>query len=306
VTQHSEQLALGGHEHLVHFFQTEDDLARTVVSYLHEGLSQGAAAVVIATEPHRLAFEAKLRQSGFDLDAGERSGTYRSFDAAETLARLMPHGQLDRTAFDEVIGGVVRAAARGGRPVIAYGEMVALLWETGDVPGAIELETMWNELAERVRFSLLCAYRSVSVDAPEHAGALDDVCRLHSSRLNTATRTFAPTPAAPAAARGFLEDTLGKWGHNGDTAADAKLILSELATNVVVHAGTTFRVLALSDDHRLRLEITDTSHEQPIETDQPPEAPSGRGVHVVATLAHAWGVRDTPDGKTVWAELTIT
>ena len=36
--------------------------------------------------------------------------------------------------------------------------MVALLWHQGNVAAAIELETLWNDLAEDRRFSLLCAY----------------------------------------------------------------------------------------------------------------------------------------------------
>jgi anti-sigma regulatory factor (Ser/Thr protein kinase) len=286
-----------GHEHLVHFYETEDDLARTVVSHLQEAIANGALVVVIATEPHRLAFAAGLRRAGCDLDDG-----YRALDAAQTLALLMPHGRLDWAAFDEVIGGAIRDAAGTGRQVVAYGEMVALLWEAGDVPGAIELETFWNELAEELPFSLLCAYRSAAVSSPEHARALDKVCQLHTRSLSTAARKFAPTPTAPAAARQFVVQTLRKWGRG--SVIDATLVISELATNAVVHAHSPFTVVARSDGENLRLEVTDSSRRQPRESAQPPDAPSGRGLHVVARIARAWGVEDTPQGKTVWAELS--
>ena len=38
---------------------------------------------------------------------------------------------LDGAAFDRVIGTPIRQAAADGRPVRAYGELVALLWDTG-------------------------------------------------------------------------------------------------------------------------------------------------------------------------------
>jgi hypothetical protein len=44
---------------------------------------------------------------------------------------------VDTDAFDEVVGGLVREASASGRPVRAYGEMVAVLWAAGDVAAAI-------------------------------------------------------------------------------------------------------------------------------------------------------------------------
>jgi anti-sigma regulatory factor (Ser/Thr protein kinase) len=287
------------HEHLVHFYDDDEELARTVGSYLRGGLADGAAVVVIATAPHRQAFAGELRRGRRRLQA------VQFLDAAETLARLMPDGRLDRAAFEKVIGGTIRAAGGGTRPVLAYGEMVALLWEAGDVGSALELEMLWNELADEVSFSLLCAYRSASVGTPEHTGALGEVCRLHSATLTAATRAFAPTTDAPAAARHFLSNTLRTWGQCGPGAADAALVMSELATNAVVHTDSPFTVLVRTDGSRLRLEVSDPSLRQPVESAQPPEALSGRGLHVVAMLARDWGVQNRPDGKTVWAELPI-
>ena len=70
----------------------------------------------------------------------------------------------------------------GGRkgPVRVYGEMVALLWEAGLVTAAIDVEALWNEIAARYSFSLLCGYPAASVAGPEHADALALVCGAHS------------------------------------------------------------------------------------------------------------------------------
>jgi hypothetical protein len=45
-----------------------------------------------------------------------------------------------------------------GSAVRAFGEEVALLWSQGNVPGAIALESLWNDVVDHQRFSLLCAY----------------------------------------------------------------------------------------------------------------------------------------------------
>ena len=139
-----------------------------------------------------------------------------------------------------------------------YGEMVALLWDAGGVLAAIELESLWNELAEDRQFSLLCGYPSASVTGPEHAEALQQICHLHSSVVETTpctdapnshlepnekTADFAAEPGAPGAARRFVRDHLRQWGYaDEDLVDEVALAVSELATNAVVHAGTPFSV----------------------------------------------------------------
>jgi len=300
------QLARDTHAHLVHFYETEHELALVVANYLRDGLASGASLVVIATESHRRAFATASRRLGFDLEAAERDGRVKMLDAADTLARLRPSGRFDRSVFEQVIGAAIRDAAGSGRPVVAYGEMVAVLWEAGEVPAAIELEMLWNELAGEVSFSLLCAYRSASMAAPEHALVVGQVCRLHTGELNGAARSFPPAPESPAAARRFLSDTMRTWGYSAADTQDAVLALSELATNAVVHAGTGFVVRVQSDGVHLRLEVQDGSLQQPRERAQPHGAPSGRGLHVVARLAKDWGVNNAVDGKSVWAELAAS
>ncbi|HKN54355.1 MAG TPA: hypothetical protein VJX66_17775 [Amycolatopsis sp.] len=63
---------------------------------------------------------------------------------------------------------MIRAAAGAGRPVRAYGEMVAWLWDAGLAGAAIKLEAMWNDLGRAEAFSLYCGYPLDSVAAHAH------------------------------------------------------------------------------------------------------------------------------------------
>ena len=183
-----EPQAVDAGRHVVQFYERETDLFVRAGGYLSDTVRAGAVAIVIATEAHRDAFEARFRDAGVDAAAARDDGTLVWLDAAATLARFMRDGHADREAFFDVVGSVVEAAAATGRPVRAYGEMVGLLWEAGDVMAVIELETHWNDLAAAIPFSLYCAYRSESVSGHEHADALARVCQLHSS--------VVPTPVA--------------------------------------------------------------------------------------------------------------
>jgi anti-sigma regulatory factor (Ser/Thr protein kinase) len=94
--------------------------------------------------------------------------------------------------------------------------------------------------------------------------------------------------------------------HHGLEAVmeDAVLVVSELATNAVVHARTPFRVSLSRADEELLLEVADASTTQPRTVGSEPLALSGRGLSIVGTVSQAWGVQNTANGvKKVWASL---
>jgi anti-sigma regulatory factor (Ser/Thr protein kinase) len=313
-----EDLALGTGDHVVQFYEHGSELATTVGRYLSDAVQAGAVAIGIATEAHRHAVVAELEAAGVDPAKACRAGTLILLDATATMASFTPEGRIDRDEFRQVVGSLIRQAGETGRPVRTYGEMVALLWDAGDVLGAIELEKLWNELGRELQFSLLCCYHSESVQGDEHAEALRQVCHLHSSvlhararddpdaRCSAGTEVSARFPAerdAPRSARHFVADTLGRWGHTGRMVDDAQLLVSELATNAVLHARSAFSVVARAEESRIRVSVRDASPVTPKLRDHGAMALSGRGLHLVAALSADWGVEVTADGKTVWAEL---
>jgi anti-sigma regulatory factor (Ser/Thr protein kinase) len=297
---------VAGGEHVVQLYDQDEDLAVAVGHYLSAAVIAGQVAIAIATEPHRQAFEAEMARAGIDTGKAQRDGLIIWLDAADTLGRFVRDGQVDPDGFRKVVGSLVREAAQTGRGIKAYGEMVAVLWEAGHVLGAIELEKLWNGLAAELSFSLYCAYHIHSAADKEHAEALHEVCRLHTSVIDDAKARFRAGPDAPLAARRFLAGLLRRrpYGDRVD-AHDAELVVSELATNAVIHAGTPFSVGVRYDGSAVRISVQDWSSRQPIIRELRPGALSGRGLRLIAMVSRAWGIDYGPDGKTVWAELAL-
>jgi hypothetical protein len=303
--------------HVVQFYAHEEELAGQVAAYLLGALRGDGVAVVIATAAHRRAFEGRLTRAGIDLAAAARAGRYRALDAGDTVRALMTGGQPDRDAFDRVIGGLIRRAGQQGRPVRAYGEMVALLWDAGLVNAAVQLEEMWNSLGVRHSFSLFCSYPASSVSGDGHLEAFTEVCRLHRSVVGGwpastaapagaastaapgAARTFAFSSEAPAAARHFAVDAVRRLGA-ADLAEDTALVVTELAANAIVHAQTGFTVDLSAGPDVLRISVRDASRPPPAGL---PAAPL-HGLGAVDVLASRWGVEPVGhSGKSVWVEL---
>ena len=301
------EFTAGDHDHLVQFYDREDELVSTVAAFIGDALRNGDPAIVVATETHRRAFGAALMAEGLDI------GNLVMLDAAETLTTFMHERGPDPGAFDATVGGLVRAAAASGRPVRVYGEMVALLWDVGDVAGAIELESLWNDLADDVAFKLLCAYALSTVEGGEFDESLMHVCELHTSVVAPASRTvevvtddmraFSPTVAAVARARGFVREFLETVPRHAALVPDALVVVSELATNAVMHARSGFEVSLSSSAHVLRIVVRDASSTLPVRRTPDRAAEGGRGLTLIAAMAERWGTEITDSGKVVWAEL---
>lgn len=119
-----------------------------------------------------------------------------------------------------------------------------------------------------------------------------------------AVRVFGADRRQVGAARLFCADVLSAWGLTA-AIGDVALVVSELATNAVVHAGTLFGVLLSLDGSQLRLTVRDESRERLVDRPQDCDATMGRGLHIVDALALAWGVNDDDSGKSTWARFHV-
>jgi hypothetical protein len=184
--------------HLVLFYRDDDEFTDRVSEFLRPAIEQAGSAVFIGTPAHRSTVQGRLEQQGLDLSAATGGG-YLGLDATETMRRYVIAGWPDPGSFWRVVNPlVVRPArvaetTRNQRPVRIVTETVARLWEAGSISAAVEVETMWHELAERHSFTLLCGYPARSVAGRHHDAALAQVRRLHDSVLSTSVpRDQAP------------------------------------------------------------------------------------------------------------------
>lgn len=113
-----------------------------------------------------------------------------------------------------------------------------------------------------------------------------------------------PSVSSIRAARRFADAALAAIGAEDARRDTARLLVSELATNVVLHAHTTMRLTVLPVDDRVRVEVRDDDPGRPQTQRRPsPTAVGGRGMVLVDALATTWGVNGNERGKTVWFEV---
>lgn len=93
-----------------------------------------------------------------------------------------------------------------------------------------------------------------------------------------------------------------------EIVGEAEAVVCELVANAVRHAKPlpdgTIRVHWKVRAARVEVEVTDGgSADSPTPKPQSAYAPSGRGLRIVRSMAHEWGVTEERVGRTVWASL---
>ncbi|MFE1095893.1 ATP-binding protein [Streptomyces smyrnaeus] len=108
------------------------------------------------------------------------------------------------------------------------------------------------------------------------------------------------------AARERVRDAVKDWGIDKDLSASLIQVVSELATNAVIHCQVTealFQVNVYQVNGSFFLEVSDPDGDHsPKLRNATDEEENGRGLFLVDLLATEWGTRPGRTvGKTVWA-----
>jgi anti-sigma regulatory factor (Ser/Thr protein kinase) len=120
----------------------------------------------------------------------------------------------------------------------------------------------------------------------------------------SAEQSFPPEAESVRAARRFVLDVLA--GAPEEALGQLAVMVSELATNAIVHADTAYTVRVARAGTEVRLEVSDAGGGQPTVASPTPNEPTGRGLRIVEAMAEKWGVRRGPSGTTtVWCTLIL-
>ncbi|MGW6284338.1 ATP-binding SpoIIE family protein phosphatase [Streptomyces sp. NPDC055107] len=144
----------------------------------------------------------------------------------------------------------------------------------------------------------------------------DDIAVLVLRRESSSARETPPRrsvltiaqaePERVSVGRQLVRELLHDWS-DPDQVDSAVLMVSEMATNVLVHTdGDALMVAEISGERgerRLRVEVADASDELPHKRRPGEMASSGRGLVLMEMLADAWGVDPRGEGKSIWFEL---
>jgi anti-sigma regulatory factor (Ser/Thr protein kinase) len=120
--------------------------------------------------------------------------------------------------------------------------------------------------------------------------------------LSERRQQFPSAPVSASRARAFVESVLAGAGLD-HLAYTARLLVSELVANAILHSGTPLEVVVQWGEDRVRVEVHDGNPQLPVRKHYSNMSGTGRGLMLVERMAAGWGADRTPTGKVVWFEL---
>lgn len=114
---------------------------------------------------------------------------------------------------------------------------------------------------------------------------------------------LSPQPSSVAEARARVRALLLDAGRE-DLVESAVLLVSEMVTNALLHAGTEIDLRAGLGAEGLRVEIGDGSPHLPSRRRYAATSGTGRGLLMLESMVDDWGVTRHREGKTVWFSLS--
>jgi CheY-like chemotaxis protein len=166
--------------HEVQFYSDDGSFLVGLVRFVEAALEAGNMVVVFATESHRKSLLQTLQVHGVDVAAAIGQGLYIPLDTIETLANFMEAAGPNRKRFLSIFEPIMSHAENEHKRVAVFGEAVGILCAEGRMKAAIELEQLWNELAQTHSFYLRHAYPMIE-ELKEEPYAT--ICAQHSAVL---------------------------------------------------------------------------------------------------------------------------
>jgi hypothetical protein len=141
---------------------------------------------------------------------------------------------------------------------------------------------------------------AVGSSLAEALAALSAIPAARTARIHLAAH-----PRASRAARDFVSRCCLDWRLQHGIPS-AVLVVSELVTNSLAHAGTEIDVTLSAVGTTLCLAVLDGNGDPPRLVRSGSKQGRGRGMHVVEGFSRAWGSLPGPDGgKSVWVVIDV-
>jgi hypothetical protein len=169
-------------DHIVQLYQDQQFLNRAVCRFAAAAIANGEGIILVPTIAHWDAFRPRLESEGVDVKAAERRGQLTVVDADNLLPTFMRNGMPDSPVFLGLAANVISQARGDGRypKVRWWGEMVNLLWERGDVAASMNLEDLFDHLADEKDIAIFCSFLMDNFDGDVHARMLPRLGENHS------------------------------------------------------------------------------------------------------------------------------
>jgi hypothetical protein len=179
--------SIARHDHVVQLYQDDEVFYETLTGFVLNTVQSNENAVVIATEPHLNALEARMERNGFDIDKLISRGEFIPLDVDEIIAEFLVDGKADESRLNETFSSLFTNAGYNKKGFRMSGEIAPTLLAQGYTEIATRVEHQSEMFNRKNPTCIYCAY-SKKVFDNDRAGLATTICDTHSRLISGSDR----------------------------------------------------------------------------------------------------------------------
>jgi hypothetical protein len=247
-------------DHIVQLYQDQQFLNRAVCRFAAAALANGEGVILVPTIAHWDAFRPRLEAEGVDVKAAQNRGQLSIVDADDLMPGFMREAMPDAPLFLGLAADVIARAHGDGRypRVRWWGEMVNILWERGEVAASMNLEDLFDQLADKHGIAIFCSFLMDNFNGDVHARMLPRLGENHShlipvedyARLERAVSEALRETVGPEESRVLADQLLSRYPGPFQMPRSQALLLAlrqvlpQIADDVLLRSRTIYNATA--------------------------------------------------------------
>ena len=166
--------------HEMHVYPDEPSFAAGMASFIESSLKDRKIVLALICESHRDRLFQALTDAGVDVTAALQAGLFVSVYVNELLSPLLVDGLLNLAGMKKASQQLWEDLFRShpGDQFVACGECAPTLYACGQAEAALQVERVWDELAERYKVPIFCAY--IQNGPPHDKAVFEEISQAHS------------------------------------------------------------------------------------------------------------------------------
>jgi hypothetical protein len=170
-------------DHVVQLYENDGVFLDTLTGFIEATIYANENVVVIATDRHLSALEARLQTYGVEIEKMISENRFIPFNVEEIIAEFMIDGSLDEGLLLKLTSDLLVKASYGNRRFKMFGEIAPTLMAQGykDIP--MRVEQIFDRVFHEHKSCVYCGY-SKKLFTGELLQYRSPVCELHSKIIS--------------------------------------------------------------------------------------------------------------------------
>jgi hypothetical protein len=171
------------HDHVVQLYENDGVFLDTLTGFSEATMHADENVVVVATDRHLGALEARLVSYGVEIEKMISENRFIPLNVEETIAEFMIDGKLDEALVLKSASDLLTKAGYGKRKFKMFGEIAPTLMAEGYKEIPMRIEQIFDKVFHENRSCLYCGY-SKKLFNGDLLQYRSPVCNIHSKIIS--------------------------------------------------------------------------------------------------------------------------